>query len=106
MAPGGCPVFHLRGRGRGGGRGTARLVARFGVLVAWGLPCTLLGAVSLLLRRGPADAGWLLGVGAVSLWMAVVLAMIASPLRHRAAPVYGPVAAVLAAALATVVGTA
>jgi hypothetical protein len=85
--------------------GLGRLAARVWVLAAWVAPCTALGATAAMIRRGPGDAGWLLGVGLGSALLAIPLVMVCGRLRDRAPAVYGPVAAVLAAALATVVGT-
>lgn len=85
-----------------GGRPAARWV----VLWLWAAPVGGLGAISVALRHGLADGLWLFGVAGVAAATAGALAVLCGRLRERGLSVYAPVAAVLAASFAALVGTA
>lgn len=85
----------------GGGRA---LLARIWVLAWWVQPCVWPAALSVWMRRGGADAVWVLGIGLLAAFVAVGVAIGCGRLRERGLAVYGPVAAVAAAATAAVMG--
>jgi hypothetical protein len=81
-------------------RGLARLL----VLMAWVQPAAWLGAASVLIRRGTADAGFVLAMGLVSAGAASLLAVLCGRLGRAGLAVYAPGAVVLAAASLAWVG--
>ena len=83
-------------------RGTARSLARFLVLALWFQAVVWPPVMGVLVRHGVASAAFILGYGELSVGLAVVVAMVCTGLRERAAWVYGPLAAVAAAATAAV----
>jgi hypothetical protein len=77
-----------------------RWAARLLVLVLWAQGCLWFPGLAVLLRHGPAPAAWVVGVGLVSVVIAVPAAVLCSRSRSWGVWLYGPVAAVMVAASA------
>lgn len=85
--------------------GVPGALARAVVLALWGAPIGLCGALSVWIRRGSAEALWVLAIWALALIGAVVTSVGCGRLADRGLLVYGPLATVLAVALAAAVGS-
>lgn len=85
--------------------GADRRLARLAVLLLWLQPPAWLGALSVLVRRGAADAAGVWVAGILSAAFAAVFAMACGRLGRRGLAVYAPVGAVGAGALAALVGS-
>lgn len=84
--------------------GGAPQVGRIWALVGWISPCIWPAALSVAMRRGLADAGFVLGAGLLAAAVAIGVAVGCGRLRARGLVIYAPVATVLAAAMVTVMG--
>ncbi|HHO50317.1 MAG TPA: hypothetical protein ENK18_05450 [Deltaproteobacteria bacterium] len=80
-------------------------LARAVVLALWGAPIGLGGALAVWISRGPGDALWVLAAGGLALALSVPAAVGCGRLAERGMLVYGPLATVVAVALAAAVGS-